>query len=76
MIQRGRGARFLLEAAQTVGVGGKGRGQHFDGDIASEPRIARAIHLAHPAGSERATISYTPRRVPGANDMLREVPRL
>ena len=52
MIQRGRGARLLFEAAQTVGVGGEGRGQHFDGDIASEPRIARAIHLAHPAGSD------------------------
>ena len=52
MIQCGRGARFLLEAAQTVGIGGKAARQHFDGDIAPQPRIARAIHFAHPAGSD------------------------
>ena len=28
-------------------------GQNLDGDVAAEPRVARAIDLAHPAGAER-----------------------
>ena len=73
MIQRGRGARFLLEAAQTIGVGGEGRGQHLDGDIAPEPRIARAIHLAHAPGSDEGDDLVRAETAPGANDMLWEV---
>jgi hypothetical protein len=52
VIQRSRGAGFLLEATQTIGVGGKTDGQNLDGDVASEPRIARAIDFAHAARSD------------------------
>ena len=52
MVQRGGGARFLLEALQALGVGRERRGQDLDGDVAPEPRIARAIDLAHPARAD------------------------
>jgi len=29
------------------------RGQRLDGDVAAEPRVARAIHFAHAARAER-----------------------
>ena len=38
---------------EPVGVGGERRGQHLDRDLAAEPRVARAVDLAHPAGAER-----------------------
>jgi len=53
VIQRGRCARFLLEAAETIEVRRHGRREHFDGDVASEAWIARAIHLTHAAAAER-----------------------
>ena len=53
MVQRRGGACFLLEAVQRSGSAEKDDGQHLDRDVASEPRVARAIHLAHAAGAER-----------------------
>ena len=44
---------FGLEARQRVGVVDEVLRQHLDRDVALEPRIARAVHLAHPAGAER-----------------------
>jgi hypothetical protein len=52
MIQRGDGAGFALEALAALRVGGKIRGKDFDGDVAAEARIARAIDFAHTAGAE------------------------
>ncbi len=52
VVQRAGGARLVLEAAQALRVGGEHLGQHLDGDVAVQPPVARAIHLAHPAGSE------------------------
>src|SRR5262245_19963814 len=49
MIERRGSLRFLLEAAQTLGVVGEGRGQDFDRHIASQPFITRAINDSHPA---------------------------
>ena len=47
MIQgRGR-AGFLLKTLQAVSVVSKKVGQDFDGDVALQARVARAIHLAH-----------------------------
>ena len=46
--------RFLLEAAQPLGVARDARGQHLDRDLAPEPRVARAVDLAHGARAERA----------------------
>ena len=44
---------LALEASQTFGVGGEILGQDLDGDITLELRIARPIHLAHTARTER-----------------------
>src|SRR5262245_28006728 len=44
---------FALEARNTLGALGERRGQGLDRDLAPEPRVARAIHLAHAACAER-----------------------
>jgi hypothetical protein len=62
VIQRRRGSRFLLEALQAIGIGRERRREHLDGDVGSQPRIARAIHLAHAAGAD------------GADDFVRTEP--
>lgn len=54
MIERGDGTRFLLEAAQAVGITGERRGENLERDVAAETRIARAIDLAHSPGPERS----------------------
>ena len=53
MIQRGEQARLALEPRQPFGMGRERLGQHFDRDVASESRVARAIDLAHPALAEQ-----------------------
>ena len=50
--ERGDRARLGLEPPPHLGIGGDVRRHDFDGDVAVEPRIARAIHLAHAAGSD------------------------
>src|SRR5689334_12261223 len=54
MVQCRDGSRFLLEAPQPLGVLGETRRQYLDRDFTSQPRILRAIHLAHAAGADRA----------------------
>ena len=54
MVERGRGARFLLEAAEAVGIDGKLARQHLHGDIASQPRVVALIHFAHAADAQQA----------------------
>src|SRR5690242_12346951 len=54
MTESSSGSRFLLEAAQTLGVGGELRGKDLDCHFAREPRIARAIDFAHTASANRA----------------------
>jgi hypothetical protein len=53
MIQRRQHLRFATEARQTIRIVGDRRQQHLDRHVAIQLRIARAIHLAHPAGTER-----------------------
>src|SRR5262249_17971628 len=53
MIERGGGMRFLLEAAQAVGIIGERSGQYFDRHIAPQPFITRAIDSAPPATPEQ-----------------------
>ena len=43
--------------SRNCGSAAKCVGQDLDRDGAIEPRVARAIDLAHAAGAERATIS-------------------
>jgi hypothetical protein len=53
MVQRGEHSRFPLETRQTFRIGAEDARQDFDRDIAPEPRVARAIHLPHPARPEQ-----------------------
>ena len=48
------GPGFALESRAPVGVLSEGRRQYFDGDVAAEAVVVRAIDLAHPAGADRA----------------------
>ena len=52
MVERGRGPRLLLEAAQVVRVVTGGGPDQFHGNIASQPFVARAKDLAHPSGTD------------------------
>ncbi len=52
VVEGGRGARFLLKLPQRVRAGR--RGEHFDGDVPLQARIARAVHFAHPPGTNDA----------------------
>ncbi len=53
MIQRRDSACFAIEPFTELRIAGELRRQDFDGDVASQPRIARAIDFAHPARSKR-----------------------
>jgi hypothetical protein len=64
MGEGGRRARLALEALAPVRIRRHGRGQDFQGDIASESRVARAVDLPHPAGAR------------GGDDLVRAEPRL
>ena len=52
MVERGHGAGFTPESRQALRIGGDLGRQHLERDIAAEPRIVRAIDVAHPAGTE------------------------
>jgi hypothetical protein len=54
VIERRCRACFLLESPQAIGVDPGRRGEHFEGDVAIEPRIAGTEDLAHTAGADRA----------------------
>ena len=41
MVELACGARFLLEASQSVGIFGEGFWQDFDGDLATQAGVAR-----------------------------------
>ena len=52
MVEHAGRARFLLEPAQRVGVGGEIAREHFDGHVALQARVLRAVHLAHAARAD------------------------
>jgi hypothetical protein len=53
-VGQGRGGSgFLLEPMKAIDAGRECGRQDLDRDVTSEPRIACAIHLAHPAGAEQ-----------------------
>ena len=54
MVQRGRGARFLLEAAEAIAVGRKRGRQHLERHVAIEARVVGTIDLAHAAAADQA----------------------
>ncbi len=51
MIQGCQHLRFAPEARHVVGVVCERRGEYFDGEIAAELRIVRAVHFAHAAST-------------------------
>src|SRR5437879_3668620 len=53
MLQRRDSTRFTVEALAQLRIGGELRWQDLDRDRPIEPRVARAVDLAHAAGSER-----------------------
>jgi hypothetical protein len=53
MIQCGRGARFLVEAPESIWIARIVRREHLDGDVAAETRVARSIYFSHPATAEQ-----------------------
>jgi hypothetical protein len=52
MIEGGRKPRLVFESGQTIGSCRDLFGQDLDGHITPELRIACAINLSHPAGSD------------------------
>ena len=54
MVQRREDARFALEPSESIGIRREGRRQNLDRDLALRLGVARAIDLAHAAGTERA----------------------
>ncbi len=54
VVERGGGARLLLEAAEAVRVLRELLRQQLERDLAPEPRVLRAEDLSHPAGAEWA----------------------
>ena len=54
MIERCEQSGFAFEARHAIGVRGERRRQDLQRDVALQLGVARAIHLAHPAGPEGA----------------------
>ena len=53
VVERGEQLRLALEAREPVGVGGERGGQQLQSHLAAEPRVRRAVDLAHAAGADR-----------------------
>ena len=53
MREGGNRLRLGREARERLGVARQLLGQHLDRDLALEPRVPRAVDLAHAAGAER-----------------------
>jgi hypothetical protein len=53
MVERREQLRFACEPCDAIGILRDGRRQDLEGDLASQPGVARPIDLTHPAGAER-----------------------
>ena len=60
MVQGGEQARLALQPGDALRIAGQRRRQHLDGDLSMQPRIERAIHLAHAARIERPEDAVRP----------------
>jgi hypothetical protein len=54
MREQARRSGLELEAAEPLGIGGQTRGEGLDGDLAAEPGITSAMHLAHAPRANQA----------------------
>ena len=68
-------ARLALEPREPVGIIVNARGQDLDRDVAIEPRVARAIDLAHPADAQHPSISKMLMRRPVSRALAGETRR-
>src|ERR1700730_12987184 len=55
MVERRGRLRLFFETTQPRRVRADIPGEHLDGNVASEPRVAGAVDLAHAAGAEKRT---------------------
>ena len=53
MIEGRQRLRLTCEASHPLGIGGEGVRQDLEGDLAIQPRVAGAIHLAHAARAKQ-----------------------
>jgi hypothetical protein len=54
IVERGYNASFALKARKAFGITRHLRRQQLQRDVAAQGRVCGAIHLAHPAGSNRS----------------------
>jgi hypothetical protein len=54
MVEGRQHLRFTLEACDVVRIGGQGRRQHLNRDLAPELRIECPVHFAHTTGANLA----------------------
>ncbi len=52
MVEGRHRARFFLEASDAIGLGGHLLGQDLERHVAVQPRVARPVDVAHPAGAQ------------------------
>src|SRR5688572_8015079 len=52
MIECGENFRFALKAREPIRIAGHRGREHLDGDRPLQIAVGRAIHLAHPAGTD------------------------
>ena len=67
MRERCDGLRLALETLLCVRIPGRRGWQDLDCHLAVKARIARAIHLAHPASADQRQDLYGPSVVPAAS---------
>ena len=70
MRERGDGLRFALEARAAIRIAGNAGRQDLDRDVAIEPRVARAVDLAHAAGADRGDHLIRPESGAGRHGAL------
>src|SRR5262249_20980267 len=70
MIERGCGASFLLEAADSFPILSETRQQQLERHWTVELRVARQVNHSHPARSDPALDAVAPNRLPGLQHRL------
>ena len=65
VVQPGDGLRFALEPLPPLGLRGGVGGQHLDRDGAGDPRVARAVDLAHPSPAQEGDDFVRPQKGAG-----------
>ena len=64
--ERGQHPGLALEPREPIWMVGKGRQEDFDGDVALELRVARAVHLPHATRPDTAQDRVGPEPGPAA----------